>query len=89
MARNSNLQIRMDADERARIRRIARARDLADSTWARAILLREMRRIEAKEARKVATMRAEAATGGNDVSTSSSQLRRVAEPGTPPARKGR
>lgn len=89
MARSSNLQIRMDDDERARVERIATARDLHASTWARTILLREMRRIEALEARKAATAPEGATSDGSGDSHSRPQLRRVAEPGTPPPRKHR
>ncbi len=89
MAREKNLQIRLTVEERARVKRIAKARDLADSTWARTIVLREVRRIEAQEARTGVASLAQSTSDGDVESHSRSGLRRVAEPGAPPPRKRR
>jgi hypothetical protein len=89
MAKEANLQIRLYDDQRARIERIARAKDLPASTWARAIVMREVRRIEAMDARRAARDSEDAAPSESAPPAAEPDLRRVAEPGAPPHRKRR
>lgn len=70
--------MRLSAEQRERIRRVAEGKDFKLSTWARSAIMKEVRRLEELQARK----------GGRRVSLDDSpEIRRVAEPGIQPQKK--
>lgn len=72
--------VRLSAEQRERIRRVAEGKDFKLSTWARSAIMKEVRRLEELRARK----------GSRRASHDNSpEIRRVAEPGTQPTKKPR
>jgi len=74
--------VRLSAEQRERIRRVAEGKDFKLSTWVRSVVMKEVRRLEAIEARKAAGRRP-------PETSSETELRRVAEPGARPPRNRR